>query len=256
MTVDRFLFYIEKAFQAKTAYMWGTFGIKITNSLISQKKKQYYDRYSSARVSELKAKADGKHWAWDCVGLIKGILWGWTGDESLPYGGAVYVSNNVPDVSVDGMKRYCDELSSDFTKIRPGELLFMQNHIGVYIGDGVVAEATLGDFGDGVVKTRLAGRGWTHHGKCHFLEYEKEGEEMSTFVHVEKIGLYVRNSLSFKKNKANGKVLAFCPVGKEMEITEFVPGIQPDGYQWVKTRYNGIDGYSQYDSKCYYIYKK
>lgn len=256
MIVDRFLFYIEKAFQSKTAYMWGTFGIKISSSLISQKKKQYPDRYSTARVSELSKKSDGNYWGWDCVGLIKGILWGWIGDSSLPYGGAVYGSNDVPDVSVDGMKRCCDNLSSDFTTLCPGELLFMPDHIGVYVGDGIVVEATLGAFGDGVVKTRLAGRGWTHHGKCCFLEYETEDENMSTFVHVEKIGLYVRDSLSFKKNKANGKVLAFCPAGKDMEITEFIPGIQPDGYQWVKTRFNGIDGYSQYDSKCYYIFKK
>ena len=241
-----------------SAYMWGTFGMKITESLINQKAKQYPARYSDARKNHLKSLSSGLCWAWDCAGLIKGILWGWNSEAGFPYGGGVYSSNGVPDTNVNGLERNCSDLSSDFTSLIPGELLFMPDHVGVYIGDGQVIEATLGTYGDGVVYTKLAGRGWTHHGKLNYIEYtEEEDDNLKTYIHVQKIGLYVRNTITFdSKNRAAGTIVAFCPTGKEMELLEFIPGIQKDGYQWVRTRYNGVEGYSQYDSQCYYIYKK
>ena len=252
-----FLEKLKLAASKPSAYMWGTFGMKITESLINQKERQYPSRYSEGRKDYLRTCTKGLCWAWDCAGLIKGILWGWNADEGFPYGGGAYSSNGVPDTNVSGMKTLCTELSADFTTIVPGELLFMPDHVGVYIGDGKVIEATLGSHGDGVVYTNLAGRGWTQHGKLSFIEYAKEESEMNTYLHVEKIGLYVRDSLKFNsKKKASGKVSIFCPVGGDMEVLEFIPGIQPDGYQWVRTRYKGIEGYSQYDSQCYYLFRK
>lgn len=252
--------FVEKlkfAASQPSAYMWGTFGIKITKSLIQQKAKQYPSKYSKSRQEHLLDLSSELCWGWDCAGLIKGILWGWSADGLFPYGGGVYESNDVSDENVAGLKKDCSDLSNDFTTIVPGELLFMTGHVGVYIGDGQVVEATLGDYGDGVVYTRLAGRGWKEHGKLKYIEYDSEEEiTMKNYIHVEKIGLYVRETLDFKKNKASGKVLKFCPVGGDMEVLEFIPGIQPDGYQWVKTNYMGTVGYSQYDSKCYYIFSK
>ena len=32
-------------------------------------------------------------YGFDCVNLIKGVLWGWSGDASKTYGGAAYKSN-------------------------------------------------------------------------------------------------------------------------------------------------------------------
>lgn len=241
----------------KTAYMWGTYGNKISKALITSKEKQYPNRYSEARKEYLESLIPEDYWGFDCAGLIKGILWGWEGDLSKNRGGGSYKANNVPDTNVSGLRKRCSDLSSDFTTMAPAELVFMDGHVGVYIGDGRVIEATLGNGYDGVVETNLAGRGWVEHGKLDFIEYEKEASEMNLCIHVSKIGLYVRESLTFnKRKKASGKILAFCPIGKEMEILEFIPGIQADGYQWVRTRYKGVEGYSQYDSQCYYIFNK
>ncbi|MFV0479653.1 MAG: hypothetical protein ACK5LZ_03670 [Anaerorhabdus sp.] len=36
-------------------------------------------------------------------------------------------------------------------------------------------------------------------------------------------------------------------------VLDFVDGIQSDGYQWAKVRYQNVEGYSQYDSTWYWI---
>lgn len=252
-----FLEKLKQAASNPSVYMWGTFGMKLSESLINKKAQQYPGHYSDGRQRYLQTRTQDLCWAWDCAGLIKGILWGWNGDDDFSYGGGAYESNGVPDTNVSGLKSLCSDLSADFTTIVPGELLFMSDHVGIYVGEGKVIEATLGNDRDGVVETKLAGRGWTQHGKLSFIEYSKEESDMNTYLHVEKVGLYVRGSMTFNsKKKASGKVLTFCPAGKEMEVLEFIPGIQPDGYQWVRTRYNGIEGYSQYDSQCYYLFRK
>lgn len=237
-------------------YLWGTFGMRLTEALIQQKMAQYPNRYSPQRVDYLRAQIPNRPWAWDCAGLIKGILWGWEGNADSAYGGAQYESNGVPDGNVSGMERNCTDLSEDFSTLRLGELLFYPGHVGVYAGDGTVIEATLDYERDGVVISPLSRRNWTRHGKLNFIEYGEEEAEMKTFLRVEKIGLYLRDSLTFNaRGKASGKVLAFCPVGKEMEVLEFIPGLQPDGYQWLRTRYNGVEGYSQLDSQCYSLFQ-
>ena len=52
----------------------------------------------------------------------------------------------------------------------PGILVFLPGHVGVYIGNGYVIEAKGHAYG--VVKTKLAGRGWKSWGKCHWITYE------------------------------------------------------------------------------------
>ena len=256
MKDTEFLEKLRFAATQPSIYLWGTFGMRLTENLIQQKMAQYPNRYSPQRVDYLRTQIPNQPWAWDCAGLIKGILWGWEGNPDLSYGGGQYESNGVPDLNVSGLERNCYDLSEDFSTLRLGELLFYPGHVGVYAGDGTVIEATLDYERDGVVISDLARRNWTRHGKLNFIEYGEEETERKTFLHVEKIGLYLRDSLTFnRRNKASGKTLAFCPVGKEMEVLELIPGLQPDGYQWLRTRYDGVEGYSQLDSQCYYLFQ-
>ena len=78
---------------------------------------------------------DGKYLLCDCSGLIKGILWGY------PEKGK-YASNNVPDINADTMISRCSNVTTDFTKLQPGWLVWMKGHIGIYVGDGVVIESS------------------------------------------------------------------------------------------------------------------
>lgn len=165
-----------------TVYLWGTFGSILTEKLIRKKAEQYPARYPTSRQNTLKKRIPQAPWAFDCVGLIKGILWGWEGDSEKTYGGAVYKANGVPDRGADAVARACTEKSEDFSRIAVGEAVYKDGHIGIYVGDGRVAEATLGKGYDGVVLTDLHARGWTGHGKLPWVTYEadelKKGDEV------------------------------------------------------------------------------
>jgi cell wall-associated NlpC family hydrolase len=113
-------------------------------------------------------------WGFDCVGLVKGVLWGWNGDESKVYGGAVYASNGVPDLSADAMIGRCTSVSSDMSNIAVGEFLWMKGHCGVYIGNSKVVESSP-KWANGVQVTALTARNWLKHGKLPWVEYS-DGE--------------------------------------------------------------------------------
>lgn len=116
----------------------------------------------------------------DCVCFLKGLLWGWCGDVNSNYGGARYASNNVPDVGADAMmNRYCRNVSTDFSKIKVGEAVWISGHIGLYVGDGLVVECTpkwencvqitnLGNVGKKSGNYRM----WTKHGELPWVEYD------------------------------------------------------------------------------------
>ena len=80
----------------------------------------------------------------------------------------------------DQMIAKCKEVSTDFSKIQPGEVVWMSGHIGVYVGDGLAVEATH-RWKDGVQRTAVHnigtipgynGRKWTKHGKLPWINYE------------------------------------------------------------------------------------
>lgn len=153
-----------------TIYMWGCFGQPVTESIIASKSKQYPEWYSSSRQKKFRNLIGKNYFGFDCVCLIKGILWGWNGDASKPHGGAQYATNGVPDIGADTMINKCNNISTDFNNIIPGEAVWLSGHIGVYIGDGQVIECTPA-WKDGVQVTSLSQRKWVKHGKLPYIEY-------------------------------------------------------------------------------------
>ena len=122
-------------------------------------------------------KWNGATWGWDCVCLIKGILWGWSADTSKPRGGgAVYCSNGVPDIGTEQMINVCNNVSTDFSNIQIGEILWLQGHVGVYIGDGNVIEATAGWNTYKVIKSQIDSSGnRTYNGQGGSARWQKHG---------------------------------------------------------------------------------
>lgn len=182
----------------KTVYAWGVFGGPITRSLVNGKAKQYPAWYTSYRLNNVFDSLYGKNYfGFDCVGLVKGVLWGWNGNVSKSYGGAVYASNGVPDLSADSMIKQCSGVSTDFTSIAVGEFLWMKGHCGVYIGNGLAVESTPA-WKNGVqitacncYKKGYNSRYWTKHGKLPYISYsasetvKSEAKEVSSKVIVE-----------------------------------------------------------------------
>lgn len=172
MNNKEFVLKLKDIVNFKTVYMWGVFGSPVTESIIAAKSKQYPSWYTSARQASLRKLIGKGYFGFDCVGLIKGVLWGWNGDTSKTYGGAKYASNGVPDISADGMLTKLLDVSSDFSKIEIGEAVWMKGHIGVYIGNGQVIESTPA-WRNGVQFTMLKDRIWVKHGKLPWIKYDE-----------------------------------------------------------------------------------
>lgn len=169
----------------KTVYAWGMFGSTITKARVDAKAKQYPSWYTASKIASVFSPLYGSNppvWGFDCIGLIKGVLWGWNGDESKVYGGAVYASNGVPDVSADAMIGKCSEVSTDFGNIAIGEFLWMKGHCGVYIGNSKVVESSP-KWTNGVQVTALTARNWLKHGKLPWVEYSVK--EVRNVVNIE-----------------------------------------------------------------------
>lgn len=149
-------------------YWWGCFGQRADGALYAQKKKQYPAYYTASDFSSQYGQK-----VHDCVGLIKGYLWCDSPDGSPRY-------SSAQDVAVEGLYRKCSRKGS-ITSLpeTPGVCVFMANmgHVGVYIGNGEVVEAMGHAYG--VVKTKLAGRGWAYWGMPEWIDYGAEEPSQS-----------------------------------------------------------------------------
>lgn len=165
----------------KTLYVLGCIGAPLN----SGNKQRYTNNLDFNRKADRASKinaASSDTFGFDCVCLIKSLLWGWCGDTRATYGGATYASNGVPDIGADAMFAQCTEQSSDFSNIQIGEAVWLSGHIGVYVGDGLAVECTH-RWKDGVQFTAVHnigekpgynGRSWTKHGKLPYVEYAAE----------------------------------------------------------------------------------
>ncbi len=205
-----------------TVYMMGTFGAPVSEQLIVQKVKQYPKNYSAGRQRLLRGKIAAAPWAFDCVGLIKGVLWGWEGDRTRNFGGAKYRANSVPDVSANGMTKRLLEPSEDLAHILPGEAVSMDGHIGIYVGDGKVVEATLTGKYDGVVLTDLSYRTWERHGKLPWVDYVS-AEEKPAPPKKPAVGDVVQFSGGKHYVSSNGS-LGFKARPGKAKVTRYLPG--------------------------------
>ena len=190
------------ATEYKTLYVLGCFGAPLNNT----NKKRYTNNYEYNRRSVRKDKilsSSSDTFGFDCVCLIKGILWGWNGNKNQTYGGAKYKSNNVPDVGADQIIKYCTSVSTNFDIIEIGEIVHIKGHVGIYVGSGLVAECTP-IWKDGVQLTALLninaksgynGRTWKEHGKLKFVEYTSNSNQNPNSKTIEEIAKEVISGL-------------------------------------------------------------
>ena len=165
---------------------------------------------------------NGKSWNFDCVILVKAILWGWNGDKNHSHGGADYASNGVRDDNADQIMERCSNVTTNFGNIVPGELLWMPGHVGVYVGDGKVIECTAAWEGK-VVYSDINSQGkrsrngktvgyWKKHGYLKYIEYLAKDEESKPAATPKPVGekfkkgdRVIVNGHLYKDSQGNGQ---------------------------------------------------
>jgi len=168
----------------KTLYVMGCFGAPMTAANKSRYSKNNPYNMAASRKKMINA-ASADTYGFDCVCLIKGLLWGWCGDASKSYGGAGYAVNGVPDIGADTMITKCSGVSTDFSKLEIGEAVWMKGHIGIYIGGGLAVECTpkwkncVQVTACNCSKSGYNRRNWTKHGKLPYVSYEGQAESVT-----------------------------------------------------------------------------
>ncbi len=174
---------LDVALNYKTLYVNGCFGAPMTDT----NKQRYTQNTAYNRQPERQAlihAATADTFGFDCVCFIKGLMWGWDGDLDHVYGGAAYQSNGVADITENAMLESCDDISRDWKAIEVGEVVWLDGHIGVYIGNGLAVECTPA-WEDCVQITACNNsrrgyntRSWSKHGKLPYLTYTGEYESV------------------------------------------------------------------------------
>lgn len=153
-------------------YVWGTYGLVLTEERFNAKLEQYPDDIGE-HEEFIRSHWIGRRTA-DCVGLIK--AYGWLDPETheISYG-----ANDFTDYGANGMYYAASEKGSiDTIPEIPGLAVWHKGHIGIYIGNGEVIEAMGSRYG--VVKTVLANGSWTDWLKVPGIRYIEAPEPEPT----------------------------------------------------------------------------
>ena len=137
---------------------------------------------------------DKQVWTADCLGFVHTLVNGTVYNKAQNPGGGAVMDDfvNLSD-EITTLVKYCHDVSSVFSKIIPGELLYMDGHVGLYIGEHVpfadgrrfnVAECCKNSFGGGGMLTWVDPDGrrqnhaggdsagyWTRHGQFNRVDY-------------------------------------------------------------------------------------
>lgn len=238
---------VSMAKNYKIAYVWGSFGHTNTQQNINRLLAQYPENY------EYLSKMKQAQFFSDCSGAIKAIIWDWNGDSSKVYGGASYCSNGLNDVNAEMLRGLCTELSTDFSNIQIGELVFNKDasHVGIYVGNGCCVEATP-SFSGYMQITGLGNKGpvaglntrtWSSHGKLSsYVNYSStSGPTTSSVQH----SLQVAYAQYFDKNLAGQYTVQTGGYGlnlrKNSSISAEIIKAFPDGTHVMNYGYYSID---------------
>lgn len=156
--------YVKHQLEVPTYYVYGTFGRILTKQLIEAKIKQYPGFYNSdSRINNVRKQVGKK--GFDCVGLIKGYYWDDAKYYNVPVGSDTNAGGLFSKSSIRGPMSTLPE--------HPGVCLYMDGHVGVYIGNKEVVECTIGWNSYKVIKTKLSDRKWKNWFQCSYIKYEE-----------------------------------------------------------------------------------
>ena len=157
----------KQAYAKKWGYVYGTYGEVLTESILTAKISQFPEQVGNVQYDDDAALYPG---ASDCIGLIKGYAW-----FNCDTGQIEYRSNGVRDTGSDPMLDMATEKGTiDTMPDIPGIAVWMDGHIGIYVGNGQTIHAANTELG--VIMTPLARSGWSHWLKIPYITYLENTE--------------------------------------------------------------------------------
>lgn len=258
---------IDIAKNYKTLYVMGCFGAPLTGKNVTRylSNNQYNMQSSRQKMIKNAANQNPPVYGFDCVNLIKGVVWGWCGDPNKTYGGAGYKINGCADYSANTLINACPGATTNFNNIVPGEVLWMSGHVGVYIGDGLCVECTP-SFDNKVQITAVTNiakkpgynsRKWTKHAKMPFIDYSDQPTTSTPTASTPAVtkpttstgGFKVGDVVNFVGNKhytsSNSTTPKSCKPGKA-KVNQTYNGRHP--YQLIRVAGGGSTVYGWVDA--------
>ena len=204
------------------------------------KQREYERKYSDDPDRQNSCKYGGKwvgHWVTDCSGLFH--YW-----FSQLGGKIAHGSNSIWDNSCTDKGELRDGSRTDGKPLKPGTAVFTtssngrHNHIGLYVGGGLVIEAQGAQAG--VVTSVVTNKKWTLWGELKGVSYEEGGEKTMTAKVVLPSGKSGRTVNMREKASTSSGIVKQVPVGSTVDLYE-------DLGQWCRIGYGGQTGYMMSD---------
>ena len=168
LTAEGLVSYARRCLDIPTVYIWGAQGEKVTESFLKCCRRDFPDVFDDRKIRELKPFCGIGYRAFDCCGLLKCYTMG--GLEHLRF-------NQEMDLNAAALFAASTHKGGIETLPEtPGICLYMEGHTGLYEGNGSVIECTSNPkFGNGVVRTKLPDRPWTHWYEMPWVDYNMKG---------------------------------------------------------------------------------
>ena len=180
----------------------------------------------------------------DCVGLIKCFMWHDYSEKN-----ASYYNKEVPDKNETGFFNEATEKGTiDTIPEIPGLMVYQPGHIGVYLGNGEVIEATAA-FDKKIVITYFKGNHpdtsykratWTHWFKMPYLNYDVQEETNGEFAHA--LGETVRFTTCYRSSTDAAAIRNYIPASQMLRDTGKITRC---------LKVNGISTYLLDDGLCW-----
>lgn len=159
----------------------------------------------------------------DCVGLIKCFIW-----HDYSSSNASYYGKTCPDKNETGFFNEATEKGTiDTIPEIPGLMVYQPGHIGVYLGNGQVIEATAA-FDKKIVITYFKGNHpdtgykrttWTHWFKMPYLNYDVQESEETNDEFVHALGETVRFTTCYRSSTDAAAIKNYIPANQMMRDT-------------------------------------
>lgn len=245
----------QYALDNKWGYILGTWHTKWTQSLQNQKVNYMINKYGSSWKTSESAKKDDYYygalygakwigqWVTDCSGLFY-----WAFKE---LGGYMYHGSNTM------WNKYCNKQGklsngkrTDGQELKPGTAVFVlkngsnRSHVGLYIGNGTVIEAS--GTQSGVITTKITNTKWCEWGELKGVIFTStttttttttpSTPATSTTTTTTKSALVTGTRLALRAAPStDAAILTRVNTGERVQLL--------DDTEWVKVKYQGKTGY-------------